>query len=430
MGGLLFISLYIAFLYLSGVVVLSQPLVGLGSMFYFIGGIILLVLLMTFLLHAFRKSLYLRQPPVNLNLVENQWLAYFQPMAFAALFGGIMIMADFAISLRYGRIDFVTLRETFSERQITPFAYLANLFGPFSIFTLGLTIMCYERLTLMKRCFGLVVGTMHQVIGSIGLAGRGGIVEVIIWIVWWLLQRPLLSRPIIPKTPTWRFGFPIAMLGAVFLLGLIAVYRESGYQTRHEAIITFNKNVITPAPWFLDVVEDLSPVMADVITEAVMYWPATVAAFDKIYHDWNLEPAPFSYFFPIIHRRLASWDLSSSSQAMWEHQTHVLLSYGIYPNMFLTTPGTLIMALGKVAGAFSQVLLAVLGCYVFVLGRVRKDLVYLYLSGIFFLYFFSWFQKSLFVYPIYEYSLYIVLAVLILRPRQHRKGMNSNPSGR
>jgi len=83
--------------------------------------------------------------------------------------------------------------------------------------------------------------------------------------------------------------------------------------------------------------------------------------------------------------------------------------------MFFTATFELIKSFGKTGAFIMQIAIVSLASLVYVRARQEKLFIFMYLSSLFYLMFFLWFQRFLTVYPLHEYGFYWCIIFLIYR---------------
>ncbi|MBN2345264.1 MAG: hypothetical protein JXO51_02665 [Candidatus Aminicenantes bacterium] len=411
-AGLLFPVAFVGTLFGAGIVSLADPLVARGSMVYFAGGILAMLVFMAVAQAAgscFRPGAAERKGRVfsALRLLPAaRWLG---------LLGGGFIALDLFLSIPYRELDLVAIRQGFAQRQPTLFAYPGNLLAPCALMALGLTLLYYERIHPLKRLAGLFVGLGVPIMTALGLGGRNYIFDLLVMVPWWLLQRPLRRAPVVPRRFSWRVLAPAAALLLFVALALISMMRSPEGADQYEAVILLNRDAVTLEPRLQEKLRALRPELATILSEAFFYWSAAVPTFDKVYAHWRLPPTWLSPFSPLLHRRLSAWGIAPSSEQVTEHYGRIVWPYGIWPNGFSTASKDMIVALGRAGGLLAQALLGLAAGLLFVLSRKRCDFMMSFLSSVFFLVFFLWFQGGTLGHPLYEYALYYGIVYLLLR---------------
>jgi oligosaccharide repeat unit polymerase len=409
---LLLPSLYIGALYFSGVIQLSWPLEDPMSMFYFGSGIVamLIVSWLTIALSTNRSA-----KPVSTNSVIARWHRLWLPFAILAFMAMIVTLADFALTMNYSSLDLFAIRRSFADREATMLAYVSNLLTPFSLMLLGLTLVLFEQLTPTKRLIGLGMGIGVPMLISLGLGGRSQIVDLIILVPWWLLQRPLLGKPLFPgKLSGFLMGLSVFAV-AVWFLAVVSVSRSFAGEMQFAEVLYYNTNTVSLSPDITNFLYESDPTLATGLSEALFYWSSSIAAFDILYSHWQLESDLFRSISPVLYRRLAVLGLPSQEQIS-DEQKYILRSFNVPPNMFYTATFGLISSFGRVGAFLVQMLLAFIAGRAYVQARRKVSFTYMYLSSLFYLMFFLWFQSFLTSYPIHEYGFYwCILFILIER---------------
>jgi len=305
--------------------------------------------------------------------------------------------------------DFVGIRESFGEREKTLLAYPASFLAPFGLLALSLSIMFYEDLPPRYSSSGFFIGAASMIVGCIMMAGRGDIFNFLIIVFWWLLQRPILGKKMLPGGIIFKssilFLISLSLLAVVF----IAVIRSDVKDEKVSALLQFHTNSLKMDDDIQDFLMDINPVSANTIGEVMIYWSHSVIYFDKVYSDWELSPTIVTAFSPFIERRLEALDLIPSGAERWQHWTNITTSYGLYPNAFGAAWYQLIVSLGRIGGLAAAILIAFFSGKMYVKARIEADFRCLLISSLFFIFFILWFQASAFIYGVFEYTMVIAL---------------------
>lgn len=397
---------------MSGVVELSMPLVEPDSILYFISGIICMLLTAWLTLLFSRKSvrtldtIYLR--PLN------RWKSIWIILLILGLAGGLFVIVNYTSFIDYRNLDFVAIRQTFYQQEPTLSAYMSNMLSPFSLMLFGLTILLFEELGLLKSLLGLIVGAGVPVILSVGLAGRAAIFDILVLCIWWLLQRPVLGKKILPKHKLLLFVIIVIIIVAFWLILSISIIRSPQGSARYAEVLGYSKSMVLVSPNLDELAYKINPLFAAGLSEALTYWTSPIAAFDKLYKHWGLAPDYMSALSPVLSRRLVLIGAPSFAEIA-EHQSAILLLYGIWPNIFLTATFRLIVSFGKIGAFIAQIVLAVIASCIYVRARRRPSFTYMYLSSLLYLMLFLWFQGILTLYPLHEYGFYWCILFLFLK---------------
>lgn len=418
-------SLYVAFLYLGGVVQLGRPLLGSAGLVYFSCQIVTMSLVMGVLLAALRGTP--SPAPVPTGFLRP---GVFRLIVLLGALGAVFTLADFGRAFHLGTMSLAQIRQVFATRPTTAFSYLSNLLLPFSSFALGLTLVFWERLPVRARLAGLGVGIGAPVLTAVGQAGRGYIFDLLILIPWWMLQRPVWGQPVLPRSRFVRLGGLLVLGVGVASLGVISSVRKSGDHQYRVSMGYFKYTTVPSAP-VVRLLERLPPPLANGLTEALLYWTHSLPTFDKVYQDWNLAPDLLGSVAPVLSRRAQALGLVPTTTQRVEHYEEITLRYRIPSNGFATVPSALIYSFGRRGGLLFSVLLAGLAAWVYAVARRRKEFVLLYLSGLVFLSLVLWFQRPLGAYPMYEYGVYYVLlhTLLIAGQRRWTRARAGRPAG-
>jgi len=412
---LLIPSAYVGGCFLLGIVNLSLPLVEKGSVVYFISGIVCMVVIsFTIIIRSIKKERF----PSNEKELVRKWKHLWTPFMLLASLGGFFAFMDYMVSIKY--TELVVLRQEFYRRESTVMAYPANVFTPFSLMLLGVTIISFEELGSIKRVLGLVIGSTIPIGLALGLGGRASMVDWLILSTWWLLQRSAFGKPLFPRYKISFAPFVFTTIGVVLLIGVISIARSPQGAMHFENVIFFNQNAVSVSAAVKSFLYEIDPKLATFLAEALFYWSSPVAAFDKLYKEWSLDANYIMAISPVLCRRLASIGLCSFDEVR-SAVTSILWSYGIWPNMFYTTPFYLIVSFGKVGAFIAQIILAIVSCYVYVEARRTGEFWRMYLASLFYLMFFYWFQTILTAYPLHEYGFYWCAVFLLLRILSKRR---------
>ncbi len=419
--GLLIPSTYVGLSFLLRIIEFSRPLAEPGSVVYFVGGIACMILISWLTIFTSTRQGALQ---VKHSFSLDDWKALWAPFLVLGLIGGVFIIMDYGNLISYSSFNLYIIRQSFSGREVTPFAYFSNLLAPFSVMLLGVTLILLEELSLSKRALGLAIGIGVPMVYSVGLAGRSAIVDLLVLMPWWLLQRPVFGKPIFPGRIRGFVVGVLAVVSVLYLLTLVSVSRSRQGEQRFLEVLWFNKPTVVASPTLEDSLYKVSPTLATGLSEALFYWSAPVVVFDKLYKHWGLPPDYMSALSQVLHRRLVSLGLSSLIEAENERAI-ILLSYGIWPNVFSTAAFDLIRSFGRIGAFIAQIVFAMIASYLYVRARKERVFAYMYLSSLFYLMFFLWFQRILTSYPLHEYGFYWCGAFLVLGLQKSRSAIRS-----
>lgn len=403
-------ALYIGSLFLFNVVEPVTPFVSEESVYYCFGGLTLMAI------SAFwGMKREMRQAALNYALPKDlgdYHIDYriFRLIALLAVIGFGLNVADLVIgsSFSLSVLDFVTVRETMGEREATLLAYPGNLLFPFCTVLLGASILYYEWISGLWRIFGIVFSSLAIALISLMLAGRSELVNLLILIYWWSLQRPALGLPIFPASKLLRlfililFGFLLSML---FILAIL----RSASDNQLLSLLTAHANTLSLSSWAQDLIANQNPFIANGLAEFFLYWSHSVVYFDKLYNNWDLQPTIFTAFSSFMDRRVSSLGFTPDFEARWGNWINIMGAYGYYPNAFGTTWSQIVISLGKFFGLITAVIIAFVSGRIFVQAKIGGDFRKRIISSILFLFFFLWFQSSVFINPIFEWGMIIAL---------------------
>ena len=401
---------YVGSLFVMGIVLPVYPIPS-DSLVYLFGGLAAMAVLARIGISAGQRTVggkvaasVLKPGPSSRPRLADVRLVY----GLAALGIGFLLMDLIASTPFEAFFDPAALRTLLRFRKATLFAYPGNILYPFCSVALGLAILHYERMTFFYRLTGVLLGFFPTIALTIGQAGRNGIVFQIILVSWWLLQRPAWGLPIIPHRIIVRIIFLAFIAVSLYSLVTIAVMRSSS-SNQYQSLLSTNAESVRLSDHVKDVLDRVDPTVANGLAEALMYWSSPVVYFGHIYQDWTAESTLVSVFSPVLHRRLASLGVVPSPEQISNLWASILDRVGLWPNAWGTVWYEMIVSFGRFGATMIALGIAFFSGIVFARSRRRGDFGHLYLSSIFFVFFFLWFQVSVFSEPLFEWGLFLAI---------------------
>lgn len=407
-AGLLIPSLFIAFLYLSRIIELAWPPLNKFSMPYLIGGIIVVCLISWATLRFFRdKKIDSTQRVHTLD----DWLKLWWPFLILGLIGGISAFIDFYTTLDYTSLDLNYIRGELPYRDPTLLAYFSNFFAPFSLMVLGITLIAFEELRGYQKLLGLVVGISVPFVLSIGLAGRAHILDLLILTPWWFLQRPLFRKSIIPGRKIGLISGIILVSIFFWVLAWVSTSRSVRGENQFLSVLDFNQVLVNTSLGLYDFLFEINPTTATAVSEGIYYWSTSVPAFDILFDNWDQPPDYIRVLSPFLYRRLGRFGLPSTEE-IHDSVAAIFIKFRVFPNRFQSSPFIYLASFGRVGALVFEFILAFVASRVFLRGRKERSFPFLYLSSLFFLNFFLWFQYPATLYPLHEFGFYWCIAFI------------------
>jgi oligosaccharide repeat unit polymerase len=395
----------------SGVVVFEQPLVGDDTLALVYGGAVVIALIAILVVSVGRKG-RIASPQEGELCINHRFFTWLVIFAFLA---AAFVYTDLQLSGIWNGGDMVSVRGLLADRSSTVFLFLSQMLAPCSTIVLGSTLLAYEKLRPVTRLLGLAAGLAVPVIGSVGLGGRGYIFDALVLTAWWLLQRPAWGLPLIPRGIGLRTILPIIVVGLVAGLVMISIERSAYKDDQYKQALIFNHNLVTMDDSSQSYLGEMNPALANAYVELAFYWTGSIAVFDKINTNWDLQPAFGMAVSRVLHRRLSDMGLTTSAEEAASYFQAISWKYDFYPNAFYTLLGDMTISFGKLGGVIVLLVIGIASTQAFLVARRRYDFLLLYVSSLGYLMFFLWFQRSAFQYPTYEYGLIAALVLLIVR---------------
>jgi len=409
-AAILFPFLYIFMLFIFGVV---EPtyFVSTSSYYYLFVGLAAMAFMAWLGMRAgpMRIAALAKRSQITRKMGRMSWLSYVRMLYLLAFLGAFFSILDILLSIPLDILfNPIAIRNYFLDRMTTWFAYPGNILFPFCSVTIGVVLLHYEKMPTLYRILGLLIALIPPFLLALGLAGRQGIIQLFLLIVWWCLQRPSLGQPIFPRSHMLRISIVMVLILIIFTIGVIAVSR-SEQVSQYNALLLFNENSIKIDDTIkdeLDRLDEISPFFSNFIGEATLYWSAPVVYFDRVFNSWDFPLTYVSVFSPFLQRRLSSLSLVPSQEDVNAYWKGMLWNYDLFPNAWGTTWTQMVQSLGRVGGMFAALIVAYISGVVYVWSRKTLNFAGLYMSSMFFCFFFLWFQFTVFVSPLFEWGIF------------------------
>lgn len=345
--------------------------------------------------------------PVDLKIN----LSVFRIVLLLATLGFVFIIADllFSKNLNLDFTDFSVMRDSFADREATLFAYPGNLLAPFCLIALGSSIAFYEKLPILYRTYGIFIGMALMVFSSLLLAGRSDLVNVFILAGWWLLQRPLFGFGILPKGKLIKIIISLLLILLMVTIVVLSALRSADKELQVIRLLQFNENSLEVSDPVIEMFSNIDPILANGIGEAILYWSHSVVYFDKMFANWDLSPTLVTAFSPFLERRLEALGVIVTGTERWSQWENILSSYGLRPHAFGTAWYQMIISFGRFFGMVVALGVAYMSGKIYAIARMERSFHKLFISSFLFLFFFMWFQSSVFTNPICEWGMIVAL---------------------
>ena len=400
---------YCLLLFAAGIVELGQPLLSPGSMAYMaaqIGAIFISGTLGSYLGTRGKAQPSKRAATVGSAIYARAVL----PLCLLNCLCLVISLLDFWTSGLVGAsVSLVDVRDRFSGRTTTILSYVSNLLSPFSAATLGIVIFYFESIPVWLRLFAFI-SSLATVLGlSVGLGGRYYVLNFLLLLGWWLMVRVRVGKSnLLKRRGLFLIALSFAVGVACLLVGLTVV--RSAYRENQGAfMLTLSQRCAIPSQAVLDYTEDINPVVATGVYEALLYWTTSISTFDKVFYHWSMPPTFVSSLSPIVERRLVSLGLIPSPEERYEEWAVILQGYGIFPNGWATVSFNLVESFGKVGGFLFSMVFALFAGYLFARACSTMNFLLLFLSSLCWLFFVLWFQRPITLEPMYEYGVYFAV---------------------
>ena len=407
---------FVAILFGSGAVGLTNPLTSPTSMLYCFGGIIgnaLFALLgMRFYILRSRR---LPSPSAVLEInepycqaVNLKRLRQFHLLALAALcFNVLAIVMSYTGAVSFTDVESVRAEYT-GARAATIWAYPADMLAPFCFIVMAVSIVMYEHLPKRERYTGFAMGIVFAILTSFLHAGRANVINTIIFASWWFLVRPAFGRKILPEARVFKIAFLAILASLAVAMCIISVTRSSKQEKQLDALLWFMSKNVEINPQLLDRLESFDPTVGNSVGEALLYWTHSVPNFERVFLHWDLPPDWIAVFSPVLSRRIEGI-ISPRAKDAWDAWRSIQATYGAVPNSFGTTWFQMVKSYGRIGALAVSWFLAYVAGWLFAKAWRTRDFRRFFISSLFFAFFFLWFQGSAFLYPVFEWSMLITV---------------------
>jgi hypothetical protein len=305
----------------------------------------------------------------------------------------------------------------FDGFQASIFSYIANIMVPFGIISIAITITHYEIMSWTAAAIGLLCPFIGQVVLGYFLAGRYIVVSLMVLSIWFAMHRPFYGRSIIPKR---------LMLNAMALVIGVFVFAASAYTSIGRSVkddqaafaVELSKDQVQLSSGVLSLIDIAPPALAAVIAEGFLYWTTSIVTFDITFQNWIGDPNYVGAFHPFLRRRLAAFGLIATEDEEWNRWIEICVIHNFYSGTWATTSFDMIKTCGRIGTLF---VLPGLG---FATGMIYKrfkqsgSIITLSTSAVLWLFFIFWYQRSIFLEPIFEF--FMVLATIHLIANKFR----------
>jgi hypothetical protein len=307
----------------------------------------------------------------------------------------------------------------FDGFQASILSYTANIMIPFGIISIAVTITHYEVMSSTAAAIGLLFPFIGQVFLGYFLAGRYIVVSLLVLAIWFAVHRPFYGRSIIPKR---------LMLNAMALAIGVFVFAGSAYISIGRSVkddqaafaVELAKDQVQLSPGILSLIDTTPPALAAVIAEGCLYWTTSIVTFDIAFQNWIGDPNYVGAFHPFLRRRLAAFGLIATEDEEWNRWTEISLIHNFYSGTWATTSFDIIKTCGRIGAIFVLPGLGFATGIIYKRFKQSGSIITLSTSAVLWLFFFFWYQRSIFLEPIFEF--FMVLAAIHLVTNRFRKG--------
>ena len=403
----IFPAAFTGVLFLSGSIMISTPLISDWSLLYLYGAVPWISLCG---LLGYRWSH--RNIPRNRvrrlavpNASQLQSIALkFSLLSIAASIFSLLDLRENGFTSLLG--DMGALRiVSFESRTANIFSYASYLTLPFSLFSFVIVVLFWEELRPAFRLLCLSASLTNVVIITVLVAGRLYIITFALTLLWFAFQRRWYGKQTIPSSFVLRACLVLGICGLLAYIPLISVVRSTK-ENQAEFALEAMSPMVTPSVTMLEIIDVGGPFIGAATVELLTYWTSAVVAFDRVYHLYSIPPSYVGGIFPMIERRLASIGLVPDKIEQQRQWVEIAEDSGFYQNMWVTTAFNIIQGFGRSFGLVVMGLMAF--CFSWAYGMsIRTGSLPLMIFGFLgWLYYLTWFQRTIFEDPIYEYSLY------------------------
>jgi len=401
---------FTAILFLSGSVFYSVPLISNWSLFYLFGAVPW-VWLFGFLGYRWSNRNFPRSREQRFVVPNRSRLnSIALKFAFLNVATSIFFFMDKqqnGFTTLFG--DMATLRDvTFEMQTVSVFSYFCNLTIPFTLFSFIIGILFYEELSSAIRIFSLGSSLINVIGITVLQAGRIYMITFALTFIWFAFQRRWYGKPMIPSSFILKVCLVLGICGLLAYIPLISVARSSK-ENQVEASLAAMSPLVTPSNTTLEFIEFTGPIIGVATVELFTYWTSSVVAFDRAFNFYSMPPSYCGGIFPMIERRLASIGLVPDPSEQIRQWVEIAEYSGFYSNMWTTTAFDIIKGFGRSFGLVVLGLMAFWSSWAYGISIRTGSLPLMIFGFLGWLYFFTWFQRSIFIDPIYEYSLYWLL---------------------